>query len=167
MRIATPAGTPFSNSSTEPIDDWSRDVFVALSAWALERGGRWSRYDPGYLLLEIDHNGDRAIDPILMDTADEELTVEFGLWEMHLPDQALDAAGAASEAVELVSQWLAGEIRTAVFTDDAGKWCGTMLVERGDTFPPKPSDGMAYFKPTQVEVRGPDRLEWQSFRLVP
>jgi hypothetical protein len=166
MRITTPTGNLFSSSSTEAIDDWSREVFDALSAWALTMGGRWLRYDPGYLLLEIEKNGGRPIDPILMDTADEELTVEFGMWEMHLPDQALDAAGAASEAVKLVSQWLAGAVRTAVFTDDTGKWCGTMLIERGDEFPPRPSDGMAYFKPTQVEVRGPDRSAWQSLKLA-
>jgi hypothetical protein len=167
MRTATPAGTPFYGSATEPIDDWSREAFDALSSLARETNGQWRRYDPGYLLLTIDHVDGQEVDPIRIDTGDEELTVEFGFWEMHLPDQSLDAAGAAREAVQLVRGWLAGEIRTAVFTDATGKWCGTMLVEPGDALPPRPSEGMAYFKPTKVDVRGPRRSAWQSFDLAP
>ena len=166
MRHSTPTGTAFTATSSDQIDDWSREVFKALSDWARARDGRWLRYEPGYLLLEIDTFDGKEIDPILVDTADEEVTVGFGYWEMHLPDQARDSDGAAREAVDLVSQWLSGQIRTAVFTDQSGNWCGTMLIEQGDPFPPRPSDGMAYFKPTRVEVRGPDRSAWLAFDLA-
>ena len=165
MRHSKPIGTPFTGTSTEHIDEWSREVFVALSEWAKAHYGRWTRWEPGYLLLEIDTMGDDAIDPILMDTADEELTVEFGYWEMHLPDQAQDAPGAAREAVELASQWLSGEIKTAVFTDANGKWCGSKTVQRGDPLPPKPIDGLKGFNPTQVEVRAARKSERQTFAI--
>ena len=166
MRHSTPTGTAFTATSPDQIDDWSREVFKALSDWAQAHDGRWLRYDPGYLLLEIDTFDGKEIDPILVDTADEEVTVGFGYWEMHLPDQACDGDGAAREAVDLVSQWLSGQIRTAVFTDENGNWCGTMLVEQSGPFPPRPSDGMAYFKPIRVEVRSPDRSAWQTFDLA-
>ncbi|MFA7263644.1 MAG: hypothetical protein WC068_11545 [Caulobacter sp.] len=165
MRHSKPIGTPFARSSSDQIDEWSREIFDALSDWAEAHDGRWTRWEPGYLLLEIATMNGEGIDPILIDSSDEELTVEFGYWETHLPDRESNAAGAAREAIELTSQWLSGEIRTAVFTDVAGKWCGSMIVEEDDAVPPKPSEGMAFFHPTSVEVRGPRKSEWRTFSI--
>ncbi|MFA4893485.1 hypothetical protein [Brevundimonas sp.] len=150
-------------ASTDPVDQWSRDVFRALSGWAETLNGRWTRWDGGYLLLEIDRLDEDAIEPILIDTADEELHVEFGYWETDLPEEALDAEGAAQEAIKLVSDWLSGAIRTAVFTDAAGHWCGSMVVERDTMVPPSPSEGMLSFSPTKVELRSPRKRNWETY----
>lgn len=163
VRTSKPVGTPFTGGTKEGIDQWSYDVFVALSGWADTLDGRWTRWADGYLLLEIDRSGGTAIDPILIDTADEELRVEFGYYETDLPEEAADAEGAAQEAIKLVSDWLTGSIRTAVFTNDAGHWCGSMIVERGAAVPPAPSEGMLSFNPTKVELRGPQRQLWETY----
>lgn len=165
MRTSKPSGTPFTATSTDPIDQWSHDVFRALSGWAETLNGRWTRWDESYLLLEINRLGEDAIEPILIDTADEELHVEFGYWETDLPEQALGAEGAAKEVIELVSDWLSGAIRTAVFTNDAGHWCGSMVVERDTTRPPAPSEGMLSFNPTKVELRSPHRRLWETYSV--
>src|SRR5690606_15708510 len=103
------------------------------------------------------------IEPVLIDTADEELRVEFGYYETEFPEEAADAAGAAQEAIQLVSDWLTGSIRTAVFTNDAGRRWGSMIVERGEAVPPAPSEGMLSFNPTKVELRGPQRRHWETY----
>lgn len=163
MRTSKPVGTPFTGGSDEGIDQWSFDVFGALLGWAGTLNGRWTRWGEGYLLLEIDQLDGSAIEPILIDTADKELRVEFGYYETDLPEEAVDAEGAAQEAIKLVSDWLTGSIRTAVFTNDAGHWCGSMIVESGETVPPAPSEGMLSFNPTKVELRGPQRQLWKTY----
>lgn len=165
MRISKPVGTPFTGETKEGVDQWSCDVFAALSGWAETLNGRWTRWDDGYLLLEIDRLAGSAIEPILIDTADEALRVEFGYYEADLPEEAADAEGAAQEAIKLVSDWLTGSIRTAVFTNDAGLWCGSMIVERGEAVPLTPSEGMLSLNPTKVEVRGPQRRHWETYPL--
>lgn len=164
MRTSKPNGTPFTAGSADRIDQWSRGVFRALSGWAETLNGRWTRYD-GYLLLEIDRLGGDTIEPILIDTADDELRVEFGYWETELSEAAVDAEGAAQEAIKLVSDWLSGNIRTAVFTNDAGHWCGSMVIERDEPVPPGPSEGMLSFRPTKVEVRSPQRQHWETYPI--
>jgi len=165
MRTSKSSGKPFTEASIDQIDSWSRDVFVALSGWAAMLNGRWTRWDEGYLLLEIDQPRDEPIEPVLIDTADDQIRVEFGYWEMDFPDQALDAEGAAQEMIALVSDWLSGAIRTAVFTNDAGDWCGSMLVEQGASIPPAPSEGMLSFKPSAVELRSPHKQDWKTYAV--
>ncbi len=163
VRTSKPVGTPFTGESKEDIDQWSFNVFGALSGWADALNGRWTQWGDGYLLLEIDSLDGTAIEPIMIDTADEELRVEFGYYETDLPEEAADAEGAAREAIKLVSDWLNGSIRTAVFTNDAGHWCGSMIVESGEAIPPSPSEGMLSFNPTKVELRGPQRQHWKTY----
>lgn len=91
MRTSKPVGTPFTGGSDEGIDQWSYDVFCALSGSAETLNGRWARCDEGYLLLEIDQLDGTAIEPILIDAADQELRVEFGYYETALPEEAVDA----------------------------------------------------------------------------
>ena len=165
MRHSKPTGTPFTSSSSEPIDVWSREIFDALSTWAETHHARWTRWEPGYLLLEIDSVDGEQIDPVLIDTSDEELTVEFGYWEMHLADFRVDASGAVQDAIDLASRWLRGELKTAVFTDTNGKWCGSMIVEDRDPIPPTPSEGMAYFNPARVELRSCRKSDWRTFEI--
>lgn len=163
MRTSKPVGTPFTGGAYEVIDQWSYAVFGALSGWAETLNGRWTRWDEGYLLLEIDQFDGTAIEPILIDTADEKIRVEFGYYETALPEEAVDAEGAAQEAIKLISDWLTGAIRTAVFTNDAGHWCGSMIVESGETVPPAPSEAMLSFNPTKVELRDPQRPLWKTY----
>lgn len=167
MAAAQPTGTPYSPSGPDPIDEWSREIFNALSSSILAENGRWSRWEPGYLLLEIENIDGEQIDPILICTADDELTVTFGYWEMHLPEDESDAVGAAQQAIALVSRWLSGEIRTAVLSDAAGKWCGSIIVEPGEVIPQLAitRDWIRHFNPTRVEVRCPRRRDWQTFDI--
>lgn len=165
VRTSKPVGSPFTGAGDEGIDHWSHDVFRALSGWAETLNGRWTRWDEGYLLLEIDQIAGIAIEPILIDTADEQVRVEFGYYEADFPDATTDAEGAAQEAVKLVSDWLAGSIRTAVFTNDAGHWCGSMIMEQGEPVPPAPSEGMLGLNPAKVELRGPHRQHWETFSV--
>lgn len=165
MRTAKPTGTPFTAASRDLVNDWSRQIFAALSVWADTHDGRWTQWGGGYLLLEIGGAGGGQVEPILIDTANEEIRVEFGYWETEFPEEASDAEGAAREVIALVSDWLSGEIRTAVFTDHAGHWCGTKVIKRDATMPPSPGEGIASFNPTRVEVRGPYRRDWMIYAV--
>ena len=162
----TPIGTPFSPTSSEEVDEWSLQVFELLASWPIANAGEWKRWEPGYLVLEISEEGDAPIEPIVIDTADEELTVTFGYWEAHLPtDYDADARQAVEEAKGLVTQWLRGEIRTAVFTDASGNWCGSRLVEGDDLLPQLDPEWIRDFNPTNVEVRTPARTNWRQFAI--
>jgi hypothetical protein len=161
-----PTGTPFSAASPGEVDQWSLEVFDLLSQWPTAQEGQWTKWPPGYLVLEISMNDGRPIEPVILYTADEELTVTFGYWEDHLlSDHAADARQAVDEAKELVRQWLCGEIRTAVFTDASGKWCGSRLVEGEDILPQLGPDWVRSFNPTHVELRSPNRSEWRRFSI--
>jgi len=139
------------------IDDWSLAILEALLKWSVAKDGRWTREEPGYLLLEIRKFHGKDIDPILIDTADEELTVSFGYWEAHLPMTLgkEDAEATADEAKRLVERWLSAEIATAVYSDANGKWRGSILIEGGD-LQARLRDGAKWIEnlaPTHVEVR--------------
>ena len=66
------------------------------------------------------------VDPIQVYTADEELTVSFGFWETNTPAPyelwETDPEVIAQHAKELVERWLSEDVRTAVLTDQGGKW---------------------------------------------
>lgn len=159
-------GVPFPSDEAGPVDQWSLEVYEALSDWPVRSGGAWSRWEPGYLLLEITRVAGEPVDPILLYTSDEELTVCFGFWDAHLPDRGLTSADAAAEAVELVGRWLDGDMRTLVFRDEAGKWCGTIPVAPGDLNPQiaHSRDWLARFDPCSAELRTARLAEW---RIIP
>ena len=164
-------GTPFTDSERHYVDQWSLDVYDALKDWSVASPGKWTRWDPGYLLLEIEAVDNEVIDPILLDTADDELTVTFGHWETHLPEPLgtgdADGAETAEQAKKLVGDWLTGQVKTAVLTDKNGKWCGSMLLDSSrpqaelDEFVESVRD----FKPTKIEIRGPKPNEWTSLPI--
>jgi hypothetical protein len=162
----TPIGTPFSPALKQAIDEWSVQVFELLCSWPLAEDGKWTRWDPGYLVLEISSVAGDEIEPIVLDTADEELTITFGYWEAHLPSNfETDAQQAVDEAKEFVRQWLCGEIRTAVFADASGAWCGSKLIEGNDLLPQLNTDWIKSFNPIEVEVRTPSRSGWRQFSI--
>ncbi len=117
-------------------------------------------------MLEIENIEGETVDPILIYTADDEITVTFGYWETHLPVGQADAVDTAQQAMALVSQWLAGEIRTAVLTDASGKWCGSILLEPGDVIPQLAiiRDWIT-INPTRLEVRSPHRSDWRTYEI--
>jgi hypothetical protein len=163
-------GVPFAPVLSDSFDDWSAEIFEALRDWTVASDGTWTRWDPGYLLLEIERVDNSPVERIILYTADEELTVEFGYWETHLPEPLgtgeADAIETANQAKRLIEDWLSGRIRTAVYADDAGEWCGSMLVEGEDFVSQLTTDWIRTFGPTQVEVRTPRREHWRRFSVV-
>lgn len=164
-----PTGVPFTADLADSVDDWSRALFDTLRSWHVAREGRWTRCEPGYLLLEVELVDGADIDPVMIDTADDELTVTFGYWEAHLPEPfgngEADAPETAEQAKQLVEDWLAGRVRTAVFTNKEDEWCGSKLVEGDDLLPQLDPDWISSFRPTQVEVRTPYRTAWRRFSI--
>ena len=169
MSSDEPKGVPFTPALSLSVDEWSLELFEVLRAWPAATLGIWTRWDPGYLLLEIDCIENNPVERIILYTADEELTVEFGYWETHLPGPLgtgdADVAGTAQQAKSLVEDWLSGRIRTAVFSDGAGKWCGSKLIEGDDILSQLTTDWISSFGPTQVEIRTPQRVDWRRFSL--
>jgi hypothetical protein len=150
------------------VDQWSLDVFSALKGWPLGREGEWSRWEPGYLLLEIGSFGGKPIDPAVLYSADEELTVAFGCWECHLPLQRTTAMEAAEEAIAFAEGWTSGKSQTLVFKDSAGKWCGTIPVSAGDLNEQiaHSQDWLAHLGPTEAELRTALRSKWRTIKFV-
>ncbi|MBB5716926.1 hypothetical protein [Sphingomonas aerophila] len=167
------SGVPYPSEMAGPIDEWSEQVFAALHNWPIARTGEWTRWEPGYLLLTISHVDGSEVEPIVLYSADQELTVAFGYWETHnpapygLPDA--NAAVIADHAKLLVAQWLDGTIRTAVLTDATGKWCGTTTITLAELAPQLESAArwVRDFHPVQVEVRTPFKREWKTFPVAP
>lgn len=85
MLSAPEQGTPYPDGAAGPVDDWSARIYAALRDWPVARDGAWTRWEPGYLLLTIDHARGREIDKIVLYTADELLTVAFGWWDEEYP----------------------------------------------------------------------------------
>lgn len=172
MSTCEPQGQPFSAPSHEPVDAWSRLIFDRRSSWppALE-GGRWHRYEPGHLVLLIERAGGDEIDPAAIETTNEELTVAFGGWHAHLPDEGANGDGdkdaAVAEAQDLVARWIDGRARTAIFTDENGKWCGTVFLDPGEPTLQLEDSAKSFreFHPTNVELLSAWRADWQRFSV--
>jgi len=173
MTNTTDSGTPFPSDAAGTIDEWSEAIYAALLTWEVAKSGEWTRWEPGYLLLKIEHVEGRAIEPIVLYTSDEELTVSFGHWITHdpAPVELWDAAAdvKAKHAKILVEQWLNGDFRTAVFTDAKGNWCGTPIIEPGDLLPQLEMGALwlREFHPKQVEVRTPEKSGWRIYPVDP
>ena len=172
MPISEPQETPFSASSSQPVDAWSRAIFDRLSNWSLaQEAGQWLWYEPGYLVLRIESANGEEIDPAVIDTGDGELTVVFGGWHTHLPeaggtgDDDEDVTVAVVEAQALVAQWIKGWAMTAFFTGEGGVWCGTALLDPGEPIAQLGSEAerIRQFNPTKVELRSARRSDWRRF----
>lgn len=170
--LSAPAasGEAYVPSSAQPVTEWSDAVYRELTDWASVLAGRWERWAPEYLVLTIDTHGGSAIEPVVIDTYEGELTVTFGFWETHLPGDGIyddsDSHRASKAAKTLVSDWLEGRTATAIYFDIEDKWCGSKLLETpqdasliGDI------EWIETFRPVRVEIRKSQKSEWQHFRL--
>jgi len=164
-------GVSYPSDGAGPIGEWSARIYEALASWRLAQQNEWTRWEPGYLLLTIRKVDGAEVDPIQVYTADEELTVSFGFWETNTPAPyelwETDPEVIAQHAKELVERWLSGDVRTAVLTDQGGKWCGSIIIEPGELLPQlrKAAEWVGYLKPAWIEVRTPHKDEWESFEV--
>jgi hypothetical protein len=161
-------GVPYPSADAGPIDEWSERIYAALMDWPVAETGEWTRWEPRYVLLTIKSVGGEAVEPILICTADEELTVTFGYWETHNPamwDSEPDVT--AAHGKQLVERWLSGELRTAVLVDAAGKWCGSRLIEPGELEPQlrAAAEWVRDWHPQAIEVRSPKPDDWKTYTV--
>lgn len=163
-------GLRYVSSPEQPVSEWSDAVYRELRDRVEARTGRWEWWEPGYLVLRIEAHEGSPVEPVVLDTYADELTVTFGFWETQLPDDGShdedDSSRASAAARLLVSDWLDGRIATAIYFDADDKWCGSKLVENPeDTAPLSDITWLADFRPARVEVRKSKRVEWRHFHL--
>jgi hypothetical protein len=163
---------PYPSAKAGPVDRWSLDIYAALESWSVAQGGTWERWEPGYLVLTIGHLGTEVIDPVVLYTAEQELVVIFGYWDMCYPDPyeaGETAEEVAANAKRLVEEWISGEIRTAVAFDASGKWCGTKTIELGELEPElhKIAWWLRDFGPATIEIRSPRVADWKVYNVQP
>lgn len=109
--------------------EWSRQVYRALKDWDLARGGRWSTWEEGALMLTIDASPrGGACEPVNILAANYLIGFSTRGFELQLPQpgQSFDAAMAALK--DLTRKWFAGEIAIAAFFQ--GKtWKGSTPID--------------------------------------
>jgi hypothetical protein len=162
-------GAPYPSESPRPVDEWSLGVFAALREWCLAEEGAWTWWEPGYLLFEITSVAGRPIEPALLWTSNEEVTVSFGYCKYHLPENGSTATEAAMEAADLIQRWITDEVRTLVFWNEAHGWCGTFTVTPEEDVAaqiPRMQAWLKHVAPTRAELRTAHRESWQVFRFV-
>ncbi len=166
-------GVLYPSNHAGPVDDWSKRIYASLVDWPVAREGEWTRWEPGYVLLTITRVDGDEVDPIHLYTADEELTVTSGFWEMVFPTPFEPAEAkpevVAEHAKTLVEQWFSGRLRTAVLTDASGKCCGGTVIEPGEITSQlrAAAHSMRYFHPKQIEVQTSAKREWHSYPAEP
>jgi hypothetical protein len=163
--VSKPEGVPFPSPTAGPVSDWSLTVYESLKDWAGRRGGSWARWEPGYLVLTIDkHNGEQ-VEPAVIHTSGDALTVTFGYWDDE--SREVDDAAALSEIRQWAENWIEGVWSTAVYTQEDGRWCGSRcIVEPG--IPERIADveWISNFNPTHVEIRRARKSEWRRYAIV-
>lgn len=161
-------GKLFDYANLDRVDDWSRSCYASLSNWDLARScGKWSTWDgkpyyqSNYLLLEIvvPDSAGIASEPLVIYTADEELTVGSRIWHEHYPDFEQKTDEQVAATIKLRTQrWFDGLVRAAVFFH-GNDWRGTGIIEDGDDVAKRledlRSDFSRHFELDRVELRGP------------
>ncbi|MGX1587437.1 hypothetical protein [Brevundimonas diminuta] len=168
---AGPIGLPYTPSPDQPVTEWSEAIYAELKDWPPAANGIWERWEPDYLVLKISSHLGTPVEPIWIDTCEDELTVNFGYWEIHLPDDGIyedtDSTRAAEAAKILALDWLDGRISTAVYSDRNGKWCGSKLLEQPDDFSILADiEWIKDFGPTEIEVRKSLRSDWRKYQII-
>lgn len=163
--VSQASGVPFPSPVAGPVTPFSLEVYAQLKDWAEARHGAWERREPDYLVLTIAMVDGEPMEPVNIDTWEEELTITFGYWESHANED--ETALAAAEMREMAEKWLGGAWSTAVYSSADGKWCGSRCVEEPGV-PDHLSDieWIKYFAPAHVEIRRARRSEWRRFAIV-
>lgn len=168
----TETGVAWPASGPAPgIDPWSQRVYDALKDWATDVGGQWARWEPGYLVLTIEAVGGEAVDPVILDTADDEVTVAFGGWHDHLDGwpEALTSEASAEEARNVLGRWLDGSLQTLYFVGSEGRWCGSSLVVGEDVVEAarRQAQSLRDLSPVRVEIRSLHQRDWIHMAVDP
>lgn len=166
-----PVGVPYVPSPAQPVTEWSAAIYQEFQDWPTTQPGSWDWWNQDYLVLRIGSYLGAAIEEVVIDTYDNELTVTFGYWETHLPADGVhddtDSSRAANAAKELVGDWLAGKIATAIYFSAEDKWCGSILLASSDDLAALLDIvWIESFKPTRVEVRKAQKADWRRFNIV-
>jgi hypothetical protein len=178
----TEGGVPFRSSEAAEIDEWSRLVYEAFSDWPIAKEGRWTRWPPGYLLLEVDRYRGDPIGQIVAYTRGEGLTVGFGQWLTHLPLIALvdgkppplaeQVRSAVVEAQRPVEGLLAERLVVVAYFNNNGKWGGSALLTAAELESEVSSraafiSGVTGKQLSRMEIRTPLRPRGTSVLLGP
>jgi hypothetical protein len=163
--VSQAGGVPFPSPTAGPVTPFSLEVYAQLKDWAEARYGVWERWEPSYLVLTISTVEGEPVDPVVIDTWEEELSITLGYWESHSGES--EVTPAATEMRGMAEKWLAGALSTAVYTGADGKWCGSRIIEE----PEIPNwladvEWIKYFAPTHVEIRRARKSEWRRFAIV-
>ncbi|PRB55550.1 MULTISPECIES: hypothetical protein [unclassified Brevundimonas] len=172
VEASTPKGVPYDRQAMA-VSEWSADIYAALKDWAGNFTSRWEWWQPGYLVLTITGDENGAVEPVQIDTCEDELTVFVGMWETHLPTYEMPAdnelALAVAEAKRLTEDWRVSHLLTVVFFDGNEKWCGSLTSS-----PEELSERLQYgvewisnFGPKRAEVRSARRDQWRFFSVTP
>lgn len=136
---------------------WARKVFEALSDWDAARRGKWSTWDGGELLMEIETAPTGLpCERLAILAADGRVGLSMRDFELQLPAPTQTFERAIEDLKGLVRQWFSGEIVIAAFYDGQN-WRGSTLID-----PKKQEEELG---PTFQWVRkqGPvDRVEIQT-----
>lgn len=168
---AQPAvGVPYDREAM-PVSQWSLDIHDALKDWPTGFSVKWEWWKPGYLVLTITDSAQGPVEPVWIDTSNEELTVSFGMWEAHLPTHEMpveqELVLAVAEVKRVTEDWFASRLLTVVYFDAAGKWCGS-LTSPPDELDVRLADGVSWisdFGPKRAEVRSARRDRWRFFSI--
>lgn len=165
-------GTPFGESSTDPIDDWSRAMFDACRDWPLARSGRWFRSEEGWIRLRIEQVDGEPLEPLFaieLDTFDGQINLDFGSWCTPISPSGGSFGQAAQQAAvrarELVEGWLRGAVKLASYSDETG-WRGSKIIHGGElpaAIDPVPVE---IGQQGRVIVKTARRSDWRSWRQM-
>ena len=165
---------PYTPSPELKVTEWSEAIYTELKDWLPTSQARWEWWPPGYLVLRIVRFLDQPIEPIIIDTCDDVLSIEFGHWDTTLPEDGdhydfdpCREAKTAQTAKTVALDWLHGRIATAVYLNSQGKWCGSKLLERPEDYSALADiDWIAFNNPTQVEIRTSVRSDWLKYQII-
>lgn len=162
-------GTPYGEHLSDSINEWSQNIFTACQGWPLACASRWFRSDEGWLTLRIAEFEGEPLEPLFvieLDTANEQINLDFGSWATPISGSGESLCAAAESAVaqgrELIEGWLQGEIRLATYSDETG-WRGSKIISGADfsaEIEPSPATLGVH---ASVILKSPRRSDWRSW----
>jgi hypothetical protein len=109
--------------------EWSRQVYKALKDWDPARGGRWSTWEEGGLMLTIDRTPAGApCAPVNILAAANIIGFATRGWETQLPQPGQSFDQAIGALKELTMGWFNGELALAAFFL-GDEWKGSTAID--------------------------------------